>query len=246
MSVYKSYTPVKGSEDLRTKRSAPEVIALENAERAERVSLRVKGIELSQVFIREANVPVLLDVFDRLALEQDPLEQTLYLHLYRLSFVYDRNFCRVPKRELMTRIQCTERRFNKILAGLVAKKHVALIDRNRKGTLYRVFLPNEIFGQRAQSKSKTKTLVEASAEETHHKRKTTKKVEYKDVPQSAGAIVAEFHERFGEKRRHDDILEEVFEHLSQGVSLISIRDALMRFGKDAPKETPISALADWL
>lgn len=140
------YTPVPGSERLKTRPvgagPAAELEALDPAAATGRV---VEGEWLARCVVRDRFVPVLLDVYDRLALDQDANEQAVYGHLWRLSLADERNWCRVPLKELQQRTRLSERRLNKALAGLVAKGHVRLVERDRRGTLYRVMLPHEVF-----------------------------------------------------------------------------------------------------
>jgi len=96
------------------------------------------GVELG------AGAVVPHSVFDTLAPEQTPLEQAVYLHLFRLSYGEGRNFIRVGKRELTRRARVSDRRLNVALDGLVEKGHVKPLHRSVAGTLYRVYLPSEV------------------------------------------------------------------------------------------------------
>jgi hypothetical protein len=128
------------------------VRALEASERAVPVAREIAGEHLARTLVREGYVPVLTDVYDRLALSQEAPEQALYGHLYRLALGDDRNFCRVSKSDLMARTRLSERRLLKALAGLVTKGHVSLVHRDRRGTLYRVHLPHEVFREGADDR----------------------------------------------------------------------------------------------
>lgn len=147
MTTY-GYTRVPGSEQLRTRPigagPAAELEALDPAAATGRV---VAGEWLARCVVRDRYVPVLLDVFDRLALDQEAHEQAVYGHLWRLALADERNWCRVALKELQQRTRLSERRLNKALAGLVEKGHVRLVERDRRGTLYRVVLPHEVFGE---------------------------------------------------------------------------------------------------
>jgi hypothetical protein len=103
---------------------------------------------VGRAVVRERFVPVLKQVFDQLASQQSPIEQLLYLHLYRHSYGEERNFCRLARQTLCKAMGFSVRRFNRALEGLVKKGHVRLLQRDRRGTLYRVLLPDEIAGQR--------------------------------------------------------------------------------------------------
>lgn len=140
------YTAVPGSERLKTRPvGAGPAAELEALDPAVATGRMVEGEWLARCVVRDRFVPVLLDVYDRLALDQDANEQALYGHLWRLSLADERNWCRVSLKELQQRTRLSERRLNKALAGLVAKGHVRLVERDRRGTLYRVMLPHEVF-----------------------------------------------------------------------------------------------------
>jgi len=144
-----TYTPVPGSLALRTRSlsESAEVQELFAEDRGTPIAREVGGAILARTLVREGYVAVLTDVYDRLALDQEAPEQAVYGHLYRLALGDDRNFCRVTKADLMRRTRLSERRLLKALAGLVTKGHVALVHRDREGTLYRVVLPHEVFGE---------------------------------------------------------------------------------------------------
>ncbi len=142
----RSYTAVPGSSALTTQRAGTSrAHALEQQDAATPVGARIGDVWLAQTLVRAHYIPVLEDVYDRLALDQEAEEQATYGHLYRLALGDERNFCRVSRRQLSQRTRMSDRRLGKALAGLVAKKHIALIERDRSGTLYRVFLPHEVF-----------------------------------------------------------------------------------------------------
>lgn len=142
------YTPVPGSDRLKTRPvgagPAAELEALDPAVASGRM---VEGEWLARCVVRDRFVPVLWDVYDRLALDQEAHEQAVYGHLWRLALGEERNWCRVSLKELQQRTKLSERRLNKALAGLVAKGHLRLVERDRRGTLYRVMLPHEVFGE---------------------------------------------------------------------------------------------------
>ncbi len=86
-------------------------------------------------------------LLDTLPEDQAPLEQALYLHLFRLSFGSGKNFCRVSKKELIKRTRLSDRRLNVVLQGLVKSGYIKPLHRNTQGTLYRVRLPSEVRGE---------------------------------------------------------------------------------------------------
>ncbi|MFH1811498.1 MAG: hypothetical protein ABIJ09_22345 [Pseudomonadota bacterium] len=140
------FHPVPGSAALRTVALGrdPSVVRVEALQPGKFERHLVQGEPLGRVVVRDAFVAVLVSIFDELAAQQSIIEQVLYLQLYRHSFGEDRNYCRLARRELCQRTGLSSRRFNCALAGLVRKGHVRLLQRDRKGTLYRVLLPSEI------------------------------------------------------------------------------------------------------
>lgn len=91
-------------------------------------------------------------IFDKLASNLEPAEEILYYKLWRLSWGYKRNYCRVGYHELLTTTSIKSR-FKVVdgINGLVSKGYIARIlgpdgkaDMNQSGTLYRVFTADEI------------------------------------------------------------------------------------------------------
>ena len=146
--------PVPGSAVLKTRAQLadPELRAVEELPDGQLERHEIGDEALGRVVIRESFVPVLAQVLDELVTQQTPIEQSLYLQLYRRSYGRDCNFCRVARAELCSHIGLSQRRFNRALGGLVAKGHVRLLQRDRRGTLYRVLLPDEIAGRRPGSR----------------------------------------------------------------------------------------------
>ena len=91
--------------------------------------------------------PLPLQAFDRVGPRLDAVQQAAWFHLLRLSFGAGRNFCRVPKRELRSRLRLSERRLNRVLDQLDRAGTVRALHRDNRGTLYRVFLPDETEGR---------------------------------------------------------------------------------------------------
>ena len=99
----------------------------------------------ARVRARFAAMP--LEAFDRVAGVLGPVEQAAYLQLLRLAFGEGRNFCRAGKRDLMARLGLSERRLNRVLGALVEKRFLRALHRDNRGTLWRVYLPREAFGE---------------------------------------------------------------------------------------------------
>jgi hypothetical protein len=88
-----------------------------------------------------------LEAFDRTGGLLAAEEQAAYLQLLRLAYGEGRNFCRAGKRDLMARLGLSERRLNRVLGALVDKRFLRPLHRDNRGTLWRVYLPREAFGE---------------------------------------------------------------------------------------------------
>lgn len=105
------------------------------------------GELLGAAKVRARFAPIPLDAFDRVAGVLDPLAQATWFHLLRLSYGEGRNHCRAGKRDLMGRLGLSERRLLRVLDELVARGFARPLHRDNRGTLYRVYLPAEAFGE---------------------------------------------------------------------------------------------------
>ena len=89
------------------------------------------------------------DVSDKLAPTQTLAEQSVYRRLYRLSYGFRKDTCRVGMGALAEACNITSRNtIKKAISGLVKKKHIAITaeaKNNSAGTEYRIFRPYEIF-----------------------------------------------------------------------------------------------------
>ena len=108
------------------------------------------------------------DVIDVLAPLQTPVEEVVYRRLFRMSFGWQRNYCRASIPYLLKTSDVQSRNtMRKALRGLIEKGHIAeyidergRVDINNEGTLYIVFLPNEIDGlPPARSKNKPGAII---------------------------------------------------------------------------------------
>lgn len=92
--------------------------------------------------------PVPWEVDDLLAMEQTPAEQCVYRQLFRLSFGFHNTHCFVGQTTLARRANLSKSTLRNATKGLIKKDHIAELEtineKNRKGTVYRVFLPHEI------------------------------------------------------------------------------------------------------
>lgn len=147
-----SYVAVPGSDRLRTrKRGASAAAGVEAAAPAslKRVEVEVDGarVVVGPALLQGPQVPLLLEVTDRLGPLLSPESFVVYLQLYRLAVAHGRNACRLGLAELARRTGLQGRRLNKAIADAVAAGALVLVDRTRDGTLYRVRLPGEVLDE---------------------------------------------------------------------------------------------------
>jgi hypothetical protein len=141
------YQGIRGSSALATSRLDPGAIPAEALEPGELRRLPFGGELLGAVRVRASFAPLPLEAFDRLGELLKAEEQGAYLQLLRLAWGEGRNYCRAGKKELMARLQVTERRLNRILDALVGRRLLKPLHRDNRGTLWRVYLPGEARGE---------------------------------------------------------------------------------------------------
>ena len=105
------------------------------------------GELLGAARVRARFAPLPLEAFDRAAGVLGAVEQAAYLQLLRLAWGEGRNFCRAGKRDLGARLGLSERRLNRVLGALVERRFLKALHRDNRGTLWRVYLPREAFGE---------------------------------------------------------------------------------------------------
>jgi hypothetical protein len=140
------YRGVRGSRALATHALGAPAPA-EALEPGEMRRVAFAGELLGAVRVRSSFAAIPLDVFDRASAELEAEEQAAYLHLLRLSVAEGRNWCRLAKKDLMDRLRLSERRLLRVLAALVEKRYLRPLDRDNRGTLWRVYLPREAAGE---------------------------------------------------------------------------------------------------
>ena len=272
-----SYTPVPTSAALATRKVWENAAhAVESLDKATPFGTRVAGQWLAQTHVRSHYIPVLEDVYDRLALDQEAEEQACYGHLYRLALGDARNFCRVSRRELSTRTKLSDRRLGKALAGLVKKSHIALVERDRQGTLYRVRLPHEVFGEATPSavflvREKDRPAAAPAsappasappasappasatpASATPSAARPAPKKDYKNSrvsggePKSIGEVAAAFLARTRNAYGRAEVVEEIMGRLEEGRTLAEVDAELGVFASRAAKKTPLRELERFL
>ena len=133
--------------------SLDEVPLLPHPARAKITPVKSTGVkntvvEISTVTIEASYYKVPNDVSDILASQQTPAEQAVYNRLFRLSYGYNQNVCRVGMYALAAATNIASKKtIAKAIVGLVKKGHIAIeqeASNDVRGTWYRVFLPQEI------------------------------------------------------------------------------------------------------
>lgn len=138
---------IRGSAALATRPLEAGCVAAEALEPGEMRRLPFAGELLGAVRVRARFAPIPLDAFDRACERLEAEEQAAWLHLLRLSVGEGRNWCRAAKKDLMARLRLSERRLLRVLDGLVEKGFARPLDRDNRGTLWRVALPSEALGE---------------------------------------------------------------------------------------------------
>jgi hypothetical protein len=141
------YRGVRGSAAIATRALRAPAPAAEALEPGEMRRVAFAGELLGAVRVRSSFAAIPLDAFDRACADLEIEEQAAYLHLLRLSAAEGRNWCRLGKKDLMDRLRLSERRLLRVLAALVEKRYLRPLDRDNRGTLWRVFLPREAAGE---------------------------------------------------------------------------------------------------
>jgi hypothetical protein len=137
---------VRGSAALATQPIAVAAVPAESLEPGEMRRLPFGGEMLGAARVRSGFVAIPADVFDEAAPGMPPEVQAAYLHLVRLSYGEGRNWCRITKRELERRLRMSERRLLRTLDALAAGRLARPLQRDNRGTLWRVCLPREAAG----------------------------------------------------------------------------------------------------
>jgi len=143
------YRGVAGSRALSTEPvAAPSVVSrVEELAPGAMLRIPVGGDLLGAARVRARFAAIPLDAFDQACPTLRAEEQAAYLQLLRLSWGEGRNYCRVGKKELQARLRLSERRLLRVLAGLAARRLVRPVQRDNRGTLWRVCLPQEAEGR---------------------------------------------------------------------------------------------------
>jgi len=141
------YRGVRGSAALATSRLAPGAVPAEQLAPGEMRRVPFAGELLGAARVRGSYAAIPLEALDRAGEVLEAEEQAAYLHLLRLSYAEGRNWARAGKKELMARLRLSERRLLRVLDALVQKGFARPLHRDNRGTLWRVALPREAFGE---------------------------------------------------------------------------------------------------
>jgi hypothetical protein len=106
------------------------------------------GVKITSVIIEANYYKVPNDISDVLTSLQTPTEQAIYHRLYRLSYGYNQNVCRVGMHALAKATNIASKKtIATAIVGLIKKGHIAIVQEagsDIRGTWYRIFLPEEI------------------------------------------------------------------------------------------------------
>jgi len=164
------YRPIPGSRELRTRKEEQDDLFLKIETEMDRSAppgpLFQYGDEtLGGILLKGPELQLPLEILDQLLRKMQPIEQSVYLQLFRLSYGRSKNFCRVGKKELSERTGLSLVRMNAALEGLVKKRLAKPIHRSIRGTLWRVYHPAEL-GEKAGYKVEQGKLVKLKLKES--------------------------------------------------------------------------------
>jgi len=142
------YRPIPGSRELRTRKEEQDDLFLKIESEVQAAAPPGPMFEFGEerlggVLIKGPSLAIPLEILDQSLRKMAPIEQAVYLQLFRLSFGTGKNFCRVGKKELAERTGLSLVRLNASLGGLVRKGFARPVHRSVRGTLWRVFHPAE-------------------------------------------------------------------------------------------------------
>jgi hypothetical protein len=141
------YRGIRGSAALATAPLDPAAVPAEALAPGEMRRVPFAGELLGAARVRAAYAAIPLEALDRAGEALEAEEQAAYLQLLRLSYGEGRNWARAAKKDLMGRLRLSERRLLRVLDALVQKGFARPLHRDNRGTLWRVALPREAFGE---------------------------------------------------------------------------------------------------
>jgi len=132
------YHPIPGSRDLVTRPVGGQkaLLKVEKATRNEKAIVDFNGERLHKFTpVSGINPTSLMGEFESL----DPLAQVVFIHLFLLAVVRGADWCRVGMSELCKKTGLSKRRLLRTLSELVAMGKIKPLDRDRNGTLYKIY-----------------------------------------------------------------------------------------------------------
>jgi hypothetical protein len=141
------YRGVRGSAALSTARLTGGEVAAEALAPGELRRLPFQGRLLGAARVRGAFAAIPLVALDRAGERLEAEAQAAWLQLIRLSWSEGRNWARIGKKELMSRLRLSERRLLRVLDALVTGGFATPLHRDNRGTLWQVAWPGEPFGE---------------------------------------------------------------------------------------------------
>ena len=256
------YRSVPGSRDLLTRKEMPEDLILKienevmNATPPGPVS-EYQDSTLGGVLLKGAMVSVPEEIFESLFKKLEPIEQSVYLQLFRLAYGMGRNFLRVGKRELSEKTNLSLLRLNSALEGLVKKGMIKPIHRSVRGTLWRVSHPQElgeVVNYQVQEGKRIK-LSPIKPQKTKHRPPPEKPLEsplnierFAELsPQKPDIALKDIARKFFELKREkpnsdqmDDALSIITGLLEDGFTRRQVLFAVEWFAENFPKEKDLS------
>lgn len=258
------YRPVPGSRDLSTRSELGDETILKIEKELSAVQglgpLYEYGDELlGGVSLKGKAILIPEPILDQFLSRLEPIEQSVYLQLFRLSYGQARNFCRVGRKDLTRRTNLSPLRLNAALEGLVKKKMIIPLHRSVRGTLWRVFHPGELgekAGYQVEEGKRIKIKIEKPARPKGLVPPKTPLESPLNVERFAGISkgqpevpLRKMAERFFELREKKPGAEETDEALSiitglleDGFSRKQVMFAVEWFGQKFPKEKDLSRL----
>jgi len=96
------------------------------------------------LFVGNNSTKVDNDIIDILLRILPKAEWYVYIHMYRLSWGYGSNTCQTSLHNLEMVTKASKTVIREALAGLKERKYISIIDKNRAGSVYRIWLPCEV------------------------------------------------------------------------------------------------------
>jgi len=211
------YHPIPGSRDLVTRPigAQKQLQKIENAGEAERVEVVFNGERLQKFQPADSVDPGALS---KELQGLDPMQQIVFLHLLLISAPRGADWCRVGMTELCKRTGLSRRRLLRTLSELAEGGRIKPLDRDRNGTLYKIYsvLISDMVSPEKETKrdKKVKPIVKQKKEMKERSRKKSRGIDR-------------------EKPIESPINEEMF---PSGKKVVTIKEIAMTFFSEAKIE----------